>query len=85
MSAEATHIIIRASNEFPAEMLGCFDGALIPIEKSRFVHLDSIDLHIDEIRYRTRPAISLGGSIKEVTDDGTHCIVHVVDPTPLSA
>lgn len=78
-----THIVIRPTNDFSAEKLGKFNGAMFPLQKTRFVPLTGITLHIDGEAFKTEPAMCLGGPIKELVNEGVHCIVHKVNPTPI--
>lgn len=74
---EATHAVIHSTDAFPAAKLGKFDGALFPLQKTRFTQLASIILVIDNVRYRAHAT-----PVHEEVQ-GSECVVYHVSPEPL--
>lgn len=75
--SDVTHAVIHPTVAFPAEKLGKFNLALIPLEKERFVPLTSMILVIDGVGYRAHHT-GIRTTVK-----GEQCVVYHVSPIPV--
>jgi hypothetical protein len=85
---EATHVVIRPTQQFPAAKLGKFNGALFPLgrfdsEVSRVgMPLASIMLVIDGVGYRAHPT-TVVENVADARSDWSSMWAQVYEVSPI--